>query len=137
MAGGSVVVTRFSARSLPRLLYLLALHLSLKRDVLSSCPGCVGAAPIVDWRSRTMFSVSLWRDIDAIYDMGEVTRHVAASRIPRGMGIKTRCGIYTFTGDWRRLLFDVPAIDVDPLSGASSVEPTEFLHDEEQFTGNK
>jgi hypothetical protein len=84
-----------------------------------------------------MFSVSLWRDIDAIYDMGEVTRHVAAAHIPRRMGIKTRCGIYTFTGDWRRLLFDVPAIDVDPLSGANSVGPTEFLHDEEQIHRQK
>lgn len=74
-----------------------------------------------------MFSVSLWRDLESIYDMGGVTRHVAAARLPQRMGIRTRCGIYTFRGDWRRLLFDVPASDIDPLRESSSDGSTEQL----------
>jgi hypothetical protein len=104
-----VVVTRFECPNLATLLYLLALHVRIKRDVVRAAPGLVAARVVVQWRTRTMLSISLWQDLDSVYDMGSVPRHVAGARIPRKLGVATTSGVFTYTGDWRRVMFDAPA----------------------------
>jgi hypothetical protein len=113
--GGEVVVTRFECGSLVNLLVLLVLHLRLKRDVRRRASGFLGARPVVDWRRRTLLSVSLWTDLDSIYSMGDVPRHVSVVRIPSRLGVRTTCGVFCFGGDWRRVMFGGQAVARSPL----------------------
>lgn len=114
-AGGCVVITRFECRSLLRLLYLMLKHSSTKRAVRRSAKGYVDSVAIVDWRQRTLISVSLWRSVASIFSMGEVREHVFAARLPRKLGIATTCGIYKFAGDWRSVMFGTFAEAHSPL----------------------
>ncbi|MEN3359653.1 MAG: hypothetical protein V7637_3635 [Mycobacteriales bacterium] len=114
-AGGEVVVTRFECPGLPSLLLLLVMHLRLKRDVRRRANGFLGARPVVDWRRRTLLSVSLWTDLESIYSMGGVPRHVSVVRIPHRLGIRTACGVFCFGGDWRRVMFGGQAAAQSPL----------------------
>lgn len=113
--GGCVVITRFECRTLPRLLYLVLRHSATKRAVRRSAKGYVGSRAIVDWRQRTLMSVSLWRSVASIFSMGEVQEHVVAARLPRRLGIATTCGIYTFAGDWRTVMFGTVTEAHSPL----------------------
>jgi hypothetical protein len=112
---GQVVVTRFECPNLVTLLYLLVLHARVKRAVHRHAPGLVAARAIVRWRQRTILSVSLWPDLDSVYAMGSVRRHVAGSRAPGRLGVRTSSGIFTFTGDWRWVMFGSPSSSHDPL----------------------
>jgi hypothetical protein len=112
---GCVVITRFECQVLLRLLFLIALHRRLQRDVRRRTNGFVGATAIVDWRNRTLISISLWSDLDAVYSMGQVPSHIEAARLPRRLGIATSCGVYAFAGDWRRVLFGTQAQAQSPL----------------------
>ena len=64
-----------------------------------------GELVMVDWRRKVMFSVSMWPDIDSVYAMGGVNRHVLAARLPRRIGVRTTCGVFCYAGDWRRVMF--------------------------------
>lgn len=114
-AGGQVVVTRFECGSVSRLLIIRLLHASLKRDVRRTAPGFIAVRTVIDWRRRTMLSISLWENLDSIYAMGNVARHVSAARVPSAMGVATSCGIYSLTGDWRRVMFGSAAETRSPL----------------------
>ncbi len=114
-AGGQVVVTRFECPNLVTLLLLLVLHVRIKRDVRRYGRGLIGSRAVVDWRRRTMWSVSLWPDLDSVYSMGSVPRHVIGSRVPRRLGVATSCGVFCFAGDWRRVMFRSPAPPRSPL----------------------
>jgi hypothetical protein len=114
-AGGQVIVTRFECPSLRVLVYLLALHVRVKRDVRRHAPGLIASRVVVRWRQRTMLSISLWPDLDSVYDMGSVPRHVMGSRIPGQLGVVTSSGVFTFAGDWRRVMFGSPAAPRSPL----------------------
>lgn len=100
-----MVVTRFECPNRVVLAYLLVLHTRIKRDVRRFADGLIGARTVVDWRRRTLLSVTLWTDIASVYGMGGVSRHVAAARIPSRLGVRTRCGVFCFAGDWRRVMF--------------------------------
>lgn len=115
VAGGQVVVTRFECGSLLKLAVLLFFHLKLKMDVRRKATGYVGVRTLVDWRHRTFLSISLWKDLDSVYSMGSVPRHVAAARIPGGMRIRTTCGVFCYVGDWRRVMFQSPVPQHSPL----------------------
>jgi hypothetical protein len=97
------------------LVYLLALHVRIKRDVRRHVPGLIASRAVVLWRRRTMLSISLWPDLDSVYDMGSVPRHVTGSRIPGPLGVATSSGVFTFAGDWRRVMFGSPAAPRSPL----------------------
>ncbi len=114
-AGGQVVVTRFECGSVARLLAIRLLHASLKRDVRRTAPGLIAVRTVLDWRRRTMLSISLWKDLDSIYAMGSVSRHVSAARVPAALGVATTCGIYYLAGDWRRVMFGAVAETRSPL----------------------
>jgi hypothetical protein len=115
--GGQVVVTRFDCRTVLNLLYLLIVHLRLKRDVRRQADGFVGVRTIVDWRRRSFLSISVWVDLDSVYTMGAVPRHVAAARLPGHLGVATTCGVFCFVGDWRRVMFRSPVASHSPLHG--------------------
>jgi hypothetical protein len=115
VAGGQVMVTRFDCRTLMNLLYLLVVHLRLKRDVRRHAEGFIGVRTIVDWRRRSFLSVSVWADLDSVYSMGGVPRHVEAARLPGRLGVETTCGVFCFVGDWRRVMFRSPVPSVSPL----------------------
>jgi hypothetical protein len=114
-AGGQVVVTRFECGSLLNLLAVLALHARVKRDVRRQASGFVGIKLLVDWRRRTILSISLWKDLESVYSMGNVPRHVSAARVPGGLGVQTTCGVFCFVGDWREVMFRGACIRRSPL----------------------
>lgn len=120
--GGAVVITRFACRTRRDILLLWWLHLRLKPAVRARTRGFLGVRLFIDWRRRQVRSVSLWTDPAHLYDLGEVREHVAATRIPRRRGIATSCGVYTYEGDWRTVMFGkAPDSAPSPLTG----EPTE------------
>lgn len=114
-SGGQVVVTRFECPGRMTMVRLLLVHRKVKRDVIRTAEGCVGAKVIVDWRQRTFLSVSLWRDGESLYAMGEVARHIRAARLPRVLNVRTASGVFCYVGDWRRVLFSTPAVSRSPL----------------------
>lgn len=115
IAESQVVVTRFDCPNYRSLLAVLALHTRLKIEVRRHATGFLGIKRHVDLRRRTVLSISLWRDLDSIYSMGQVRGHVEATRIPRGLGIATSCGVFCFVGDWRRVLFGGSGRRASPL----------------------
>lgn len=115
MTGGQVVVTRFECGTLRGLLAIIALHLRLKVDVRRRARGYLGVRTLVDWRHRTLLSVSLWQDLDSVYSMGMVPRHVSAVRVPGLLGVRTTCGVFCFVGDWRRVMFGSAAEPRSPM----------------------
>lgn len=110
-----MIVTRFECPNRWVLVYLLALHVRVKRDVRRHVPGLIASRVVVLWRQRTMLSISLWPDLDSVYGMGSVPRHITGSRIPAQLGVTTSSGVFAFAGDWRRVLFGSPAAPRSPL----------------------
>ncbi len=82
-----------------------ALHMRVKRAVRMTARRYIDARAIVNWRAKTLLSVSLWSDLDAVRSMGDVPLHVVAARLPRRLSITTTCGVYGLAGDWRHVLF--------------------------------
>ncbi|HEX8627386.1 MAG TPA: hypothetical protein VF755_04370 [Catenuloplanes sp.] len=115
VAGGQIVVTRFDCGGLVNLVTLLVVHQRLKLDVRRQANGFVGVRTIVDWRRRSFLSISLWADLDSVYSMGGVPRHVTAARLPGQLGVATTCGVFCFVGDWRRVMFRSPVPSHSPL----------------------
>ena len=110
-AAGLVVITRFECPSRLAMLAIRMLHPRVKRDVRRQARGYLGIRLLCDWRRRTLLSITLWQDLDSVYSMGEVPRHVRAARVPRKLGVRTSCGVFCFAGDWTRVMFgsQVPA----------------------------
>ena len=113
--GGQVVVTRFECGTLRRLVTIVALHLRLKFDVRRQASGFVGVKMLIDWRHRTMLSISLWHNIEDVYTMGRVDRHISAVRLPPRLGVRTTCGVFCFVGDWRKVMFQSVDSSRSPL----------------------
>jgi len=114
-AGGQVVITRFECPSRLVLLRLVVLHLRIKRAVRRRLPELVGSRLIVDWGTRTLLSISVWPSLESVYGMGSVPEHVSGSRIPGRLGVRTTAGFFTFTGDWRQIMFGSPVAAHSPL----------------------
>jgi hypothetical protein len=115
--GGHLSVTRFECPTRATVIVLRCLHSYVKREVLRKASGCLGITTLTDWRSRTMYSISMWRNIEDIYRMGEVHRHVLAARVPGQLGVHTEAGIFTYVGDWRRVLFNSSYAGSSPITG--------------------
>jgi hypothetical protein len=110
------MVTRFECDTIINLVAMLLLHLRVKRHVHRLGDGLIGSRVIVDWRRRVMLSVSLWPNIESVYSMGNVPRHVEAARVPGHLGIRTTCGVFCFAGDWRRVMFGSPVESHTPFA---------------------
>jgi hypothetical protein len=108
---GQFVLTRFECPNLYALLVVKLLHYRVRPQIRRVAPGYLGGTTSVQWRSRTVLSLSLWRDLDGVYDMGQATRHVLAARVPSRLGVRTSCDIYTRRGEWRHVMFGVPTQD--------------------------
>jgi len=121
--GGQVVVTRFECRTIPRLLAIRLAHARLKRDIRRAATGFIAVRTVIDWSRRTILSISLWESLDSIYAMGEVPRHVSASRLPAQLGVQTTCGIFCLAGDWRRVMFRSAAVTRSPLHPLDPLSP--------------
>jgi hypothetical protein len=104
-----VVVTRFECPGLYALLLVKLLHHRVRPQVRAVAPGYLGGTTLVRWRTRTLLSLSLWRDLDGVYDMGQARRHVLAARVPSRLGVRTSCDVYARSGEWRRVMFGVPS----------------------------
>ncbi len=103
--GGAVVITAFACRTRRDVLLLWWLHHRLKPAVRAEAPSFVDVRLYIDWRRRLVRSVSLWSEVGGLYDMGKVTGHISAARVPGSRGIETSCGVFTYRGDWRTVLF--------------------------------
>ncbi|MDI2131063.1 hypothetical protein [Yinghuangia seranimata] len=129
---GHVAVTRFECHTLRNLLRILHMHRSIEKEVRRVADGFLGAAHIVDWRRRTVLSVTLWSDLDSLYGMGSSQRHILAARVPGRYGITTSSGLYAFSGDWRAVLFGGPVPErAEPLRPST---PARHLEDERSPT---
>ena len=105
---GQVVVTRFDCRTIPNVLRILALHRRVKPEVRRKADGYLGGKTVVAWRRRSVLSISMWRDLPSMYQMGKVDRHILAARVPARLGVTTSCGVYTYSGEWKHLMFRTP-----------------------------
>jgi hypothetical protein len=114
------MITRFECPSLVAMLVIIVLHYCIKRDVRRRVPGYLGAVMTRDWRARAMLSITLWESIDSVYGMGGVNRHIMAARVPARLGISTRCGVFCYAGDWRRVMFDAGVPKPSPLAQQDS-----------------
>lgn len=103
--GGEVVITRFECSTWRSLFTVLLLHLRVKPQVKKGAHGFLGSTVLVDWHSKVALSISLWRSAEDIYSMGEVSHHILATRVPGRIGVMTTSGVYSYVGDWRRVLF--------------------------------
>ena len=124
---GHVVITRFVCPSRTRVFFLMLMHFRIKRKVRKVAGGFVGGTSVVLWQQRAMLSVTLWRHLDDIYDMGKVKQHIEASRLPPQLEIQTTCGIYSYSGDWRKLMFGTEDISADPLVASAAPFPAEKI----------
>jgi hypothetical protein len=113
---GLVVVTRFVAPTVPRLIVLRFIHPFVKLQIRLACPGLVGAASWTSWIEKTLYSISAWESSASIYDLGNVNGHVNASRIPGHLGVTTSCGVFSFAGEWKEMLFQAGPGGVSPLT---------------------
>jgi hypothetical protein len=114
------MITRFECPSLPAMVIIVLLHRWIKRQVARRAYGYLGAAMVRDWRTRTVLSMSLWRDPESVYSMGQVPRHIKGSRLPARLGIHTRAGVFCYTGDWRQVMFGIARPKPSPLKSPAS-----------------
>jgi hypothetical protein len=114
------MITRFECPSLSTMLVIVLLHRWIKRQVTRLADGYLGAVMLRDWRNRTVLSISLWRDIDSVYSMGKVPRHIHGSRLPARLGIRTRAGVFCYAGDWRQVMFGVGRPKSSPLESPTN-----------------
>ena len=112
---GQVVITRFECESARGLVRLLLLHKRIKRDVRRQASGFIGVRTLVFWRSHTMLSISVWQDLDSIYSMGQVARHIHAAKRTSQLRVTTASGIFCYAGDWRKVMFRVGQPKDTPL----------------------
>lgn len=117
---GQVMITRFECPNLSAMLVIMLLHNRIKRQVAQLAEGYIGAVMLRDWRTRTVLSVSLWRDLDSVYSMGRVPRHIHGSRVPARLGIRTRAGVFCYAGDWRQVMFGAGQPKPSPLEPTTS-----------------
>ena len=110
-----VVVTRFDCGTLVYLIALVLLHPWIRHQVEVDAIRMLGACRRILWRERTLLSVSLWRDVESIYSMGHCQRHISAARLPARLGIEASCGIFSLSGDWKRIMFNSPARTRSPM----------------------
>lgn len=84
--------------------------------------GATGLASAVTvFGTRTAASLSVWTNLPSIYSMGDVPEHIQAVRIPRRIGVRTRCGVYGYSGDWRNVLFHIDCSNEEPIQSFASV----------------
>lgn len=112
---GQAMITRFECPSLRAMVIIVFVHGRIKRQVSRLAEGYLGAAMLRDWRTRTVLSVSLWSDLDSVYSMGNVPRHVSGSRLPARLGVRTRAGVFSYAGDWRQVMFGAGEAKPSPL----------------------
>jgi hypothetical protein len=117
---GQAMITRFECPSLAAMVVIVLLHGRIKRQVARLAEGFLGAAMLRDWRTRTVLSVSLWKDIESVYSMGNVPRHVLGARVPSRLGIRTRAGVFCYAGDWRQVMFGAGQAKPSPLETTGS-----------------
>lgn len=113
------MITRFECPSILVMLIVVLLHQHIKRQVARRAEGYLGAMMSRSWRTRTVLSISLWRDIESVYSMGNVPRHIHASRLPARLGINTRAGVFCYAGDWRQVMFNAGHPKPSPLDASS------------------
>ncbi len=111
------MVTRFECQRRVTLVLLHIVHSYVRREVRRKADGFIGVTTSTDWRSGAMHSISMWREIEDIYRMGEVRRHILAARLPGRLNVRTYSGIFAYAGDWRRVLFNSRHTGASPLTG--------------------
>jgi hypothetical protein len=114
--GGVVVVTRFDCPTYRHLLVIRLMHAVLGRRIRPKLDGLVLSYTRTQVRARRVLSVSVFGQIGDLYQMGQVTTHVNAARIPQKLGVKTSGGVFVYSGDWRKILFDAGTDSVSPLT---------------------
>ncbi|HEY8472611.1 MAG TPA: hypothetical protein VIL37_08240 [Natronosporangium sp.] len=121
--GGAVVITMFNCRTRRNVLLVWWLHYRIK-PAIQRVKGFLDVRLFIDWRRRIVRSVSLWTDPAALYDLGEVGPHVAATRLPSRFGIETSCGFYQYEGDCGAVMFGVrPNRKPNPITLAHPSQP--------------
>ena len=114
--GGVVVVTRFVCPQRWMLLWLRRQHGRVRAAVSDRSTGFVAAAFTVERAERTAYSVTLWRNPRALYDMGEVPEHIEVVKRAGRLGIRTDAAVFPYLDHWSNLLFGARLTVASPLS---------------------
>ena len=120
--GGLVVVTRFVCPRAWMLVWLRWQHRRVRSAVARRSPGFVGAVLLIERPARTAYSVTLWREPRALYDMGEVREHIEIVKRAGRLGIRTEGGVFPYLGHWSNLLFGARLSASSPLSAPGKEE---------------
>lgn len=120
--GGVVVITRFACDTWLQMLKISLIHTRIKLDVRKNAVDFIGAKTFVDYRERTILSVTLWRSASGPYSMGGISRHVLASRTPAAIGVTTSCGVFRYIGDWKAVMFGANGASESPLNDQCSLQ---------------
>lgn len=112
------MITRFEFTRLPDMLLFISLHRRVNKSAERMCDGLLGVSTLKYWQTLTVLSISVWRNLDSVYQMGDVPLHITASRWPAQRGTVTRCGVYPYSGDWKWVMFK---------AGTKGKSPTEDL----------
>lgn len=111
-----MVITRFECPNKRTVLEILWLHFLLRRRCRRALRSLIDVKAHASWRQRLVLSVSLWSEPTGVLGMGAINEHVRLSRFPSKRGIATSCGVFTFSDDWRNLMFGANAVARSPLS---------------------
>lgn len=114
--GGAVVVTQFECRTLRRVLRVWWMHQRIKPAVRRAAPAFLGVRLYIDWPARRVRSVSLWSATAGLFDMGEVASHIRAAHTTGKWAIDTSCGVFSYAGDWREVMFGAGYVTASPLA---------------------
>lgn len=116
-SGGVLVVTRFDCGTLWRLAFMRIVYAVLESRIRRRLDGLLFISTFSDIRSRRVISVSAFGSLDDLYQMGSVTDHIKGAHLVSRLRFPTSGGIFPYAGDWRHILFDLPAQSPSPLSG--------------------
>lgn len=120
--GGVVVVTLFECRTLRLLLRVWWMHYRIKPAIRRAAPAFLGVRLYVDWPARRLRSVSLWSAAAGLFDMGQVKPHVRVAHLTTRWGIDTSCGVFSYAGDWREVMFGGTYVTASPLAQTQKEE---------------
>ena len=103
--GGVLVVTEFRCKGWWQMVRVLLLHYRVKPDITANVSGFIGVRTVRIWRERRILSISIWERGADLMGMGASNRHVKAAHVTEEVGVTTNAGVFTYSGDWRRLMF--------------------------------
>lgn len=115
-SGPVIAVTQFACRSRAELAWVARLHARFARRIrLKVGEALLGDAQIADRPRLAYVNLTVWSTLEGVRAMGHSDLHVRLVKTVVARGIPVHGGIFSYTGDWRTLLFGVEGKPTNPL----------------------